>query len=610
LVGFVILGLSYLTGFARKAQPLMALVAVIAPAISCVITFMLFADMLSSSTNLVFTEHVFSWLSIADVNISVSLLGDRLSIYMSIFITFIGSLIHLYATGYMKEDEGFAKFFAYFHLFMASMLILVFADNPMIMFVGWEGVGLCSYLLISYYHTGADNVIAGNKAFILNRVGDFGFLLGIIFLYFAIGKDGFNFADLKQHINLIDASTLTIIGMLLFVGAMGKSAQIPLYTWLPDAMAGPTPVSALIHAATMVTAGVYMVARFGFLYDLIPNVGLLIAYIGAASALLAAIIATRQSDIKKILAYSTMSQLGYMFIAVGLGQYDAGLFHTFTHAFFKALLFLCAGSVLYALHHEQNIFNMGGLKKQMPTTFIFMGIGTLALAGIPPFAGFFSKDAIMMVAFAKGEYIIWVGTVVTAGLTAYYMSRLMTLAFLAPAKHEHHIHAPSFQMQGVLAVLAIGSILAGLIGIPEVLGGFNGVGHWLRLDETKHLELAHSTEYALMFISVIVALGSLYFGYVKFKDGAVEPTTGIVTHKFYVDELYDTLFVRSARALSSMLDRVMNHLILDGFVSGCVKILQQCGNIIAYTQNGNIRTYIFYMLVGSALIFTYLLLVL
>lgn len=608
LVGFVILGISYLTGFAKKAQPLMALVAVIAPAISCVITMMLFASMLSAP-DLTFTQNLFSWINLGDVNIGVSLLGDRLSIYMSIFITFIGTLIHLYATGYMKEDEGFAKFFAYFHLFMASMLILVYADNPMILFVGWEGVGLCSYLLISYFHTGADNVNAGNKAFILNRVGDFGFLLGIVFLYFAIGKDGFSFMDLKAHINLIDANMLCIIGLLLFVGAMGKSAQIPLYTWLPDAMAGPTPVSALIHAATMVTAGVYMVARFGFLYDLIPDIGLLIAYIGAASALLAAVIATKQSDIKKILAYSTMSQLGYMFIAVGLGQYDAGLFHTFTHAFFKALLFLCAGSVLYALHHEQNIFHMGGLKKAMPATFVFMGIGTLALAGVPPFAGFFSKDAIMMAAFAKGQYAIWAVTVITAGLTAYYMSRLMTLAFLAPAKHEHHIHAPSMQMQGVLAILAAGSVLVGFLNVPAPMGGFNFIGSWLEIHES-HLELSHSTEYMLMLLNVVVALGALYFGYTKFKNGAEESTSGIVANKFYIDELYDIVFVRSARSLSSAFDSVINHQILDGFVNGCVGVVKQLGNTIAYTQNGNIRTYIFYMLVGTAFIFTYLLLVL
>ena len=335
LLGALLNGGFYIYHIKIKKVPeiLFAIIGTVFPFLAFVFTFILFMDMNQNAT--VYSQHLFMWLDLDKLTIPMQLLGDNLSIFMSLFVTFVGTLIHLYAVAYMKNDEGFGKFFAYFNLFLASMLLLVLADNPIILFIGWEGVGVCSYLLISFYYKTKENVVAGNKAFIVNRVGDLGFLLGVITLFFALNQTGISFGSMQEHITEASEPLLILSGILLFVGAMGKSAQIPLYTWLPDAMLGPTPISALIHAATMVTAGVYMVARFHFLYESIPDVGLFIAYIGAFSALFAAIIATRQTDIKKILAYSTMSQLGYMFIAVGLGLYSSGLFHVFTHAFFE-----------------------------------------------------------------------------------------------------------------------------------------------------------------------------------------------------------------------------------------------------------------------------------
>jgi len=371
------------------------------PLISFLITLSLFLKM--NSEGIIYKQQIFTWLNIDKLNIEMALLGDNLSIFMSMFVTFVGWLIHIYAIGYMKGDNGFGKFFAYFNLFLASMLILVLADNPIILFIGWEGVGVCSYLLIKFYYGSAANVMAANKAFIVNRIGDFGFLLGVVTLFFALGEVDLSFGSIEANISNASNELLILSGFLLFVGAMGKSAQIPLYVWLPDAMAGPTPISALIHAATMVTAGVYMVARFHFLYSGIEEIGIFIAYIGAFSALFAAIIATRQTDIKKILAYSTMSQLGYMFIAVGLGFYSSGLFHVFTHAFFKAMLFMGAGGVIIALHHEQNIFKIAQHRANLPIIGATFLVGVIAISGIPPFSGFFSKDAILAAAFQEGQ---------------------------------------------------------------------------------------------------------------------------------------------------------------------------------------------------------------
>ncbi len=403
LIGAILNGALYFYNIKKRniGELPFAFIGTLTPLISFLITLSLFLKMLEEK--IIFKQHIFTWLNISSLNVDMAFLGDNLAIFMSMFVTFVGWLIHIYAVGYMKGDEGFGKFFAYFNLFLASMLILVLADNPVILFIGWEGVGVCSYLLIKFYYGDKNNVLAANKAFIVNRVGDFGFLLGIATLFFALGQVDLSFSSIEANLGNTTNGWLLLAGFLLFVGAMGKSAQIPLYTWLPDAMAGPTPISALIHAATMVTAGVYMVARFHFLYSGIEEIGTFIAYIGAFSALLAAIIATRQTDIKKILAYSTMSQLGYMFIAVGLGFYSTGLFHVFTHAFFKAMLFMGAGGVILAIHHEQNIFNIAKHRASLPiisTTFL---IGVIAISGIPPFSGFFSKDAILAAAFQEGH---------------------------------------------------------------------------------------------------------------------------------------------------------------------------------------------------------------
>lgn len=464
-----------------------------------------------------YKQELFTWVNIGNLNIAMGFLGgDNLAIFMSMFVTFIGWLIHIYAIGYMTGDKGFGKFFAYFNLFLASMLILVLADNPVILFIGWEGVGLCSYLLIAFYYTDKENVIAGNKAFIANRVGDFGFLLGIVTLFFALGEVDLSFTSLEANIANASPGLLALSGFLLFVGAMGKSAQIPLYVWLPDAMAGPTPISALIHAATMVTAGVYMVARFSFLYIGIEEIGTFIAYIGAFSALLAAVIATRQQDVKKILAYSTMSQLGYMFIAVGLGFYSSGLFHVLTHAFFKAMLFMGAGGMIIALHHEQNIFKMAQHRVQLPiiggATFL---IGVIAISGIPPFSGFFSKDAILAAAFQEGQYLIWLIGMFTAFLTAFYMFRMYFILFVAPNKHTTSYVYTSKTITIPLLILAVGAVGAGFLNLPTVLGGEHLVDTWLAQTNSVQLHMSHATEYILMVVSVVVAAAGIFVAYKK-----------------------------------------------------------------------------------------------
>jgi NADH-quinone oxidoreductase subunit L len=604
LLGFVLLSALYIASF-RVTIPkiLYTVIAITMPIVSFIFALLLFIGALNE--NNLYHQMLFTWFHIDVYTINVALLGDHLSLFMTLFITFIGGLIHIYATGYMKDEEGYGKFFAYFHLFMASMLLLVLADSPVMMFVGWEGVGLCSYLLISYYHHGNENVKAGNKAFVANRVGDFGFLIGLSLLFITIGQYGFSYEALSAHIGEISFSMLTAIGLLLFVGAMGKSAQIPLYVWLPDAMAGPTPVSALIHAATMVTAGVYMVARFAFLYDLIPQVGLFIASLGALSALFAAVIALQQRDIKKILAYSTMSQLGYMFVGVGLGAYDAGIFHVFTHAFFKALLFLGAGSVIVALHHEQDIFKMGALRKKLPLTFITMSIATLALAGIPPFSGFFSKDAIMMTAFASGHYLIWLATFITAGLTAYYMTRLMVLTFITPVKKEHHIHSVTFGMQGVLAVLAVGAVFASVAGFPTIFGGNNFLGSWMNV-EVKH-HISHSSEYLLMAANVSVGLFGIFIGYRRFATKRIEPNAkSIIANKFYIDELFDAVLIRPLKRTSIILTHTIDIGLIDRILYLLSNGYHHLGDKAALMQNGHVRTYALYMLIGISLAFIYI----
>ena len=555
-------------------------------------------------------NELFTWIDIAAFKISVAFMADRLSALMISFITFIGLLIHIYAAGYMKEDAGYGKFFAYFNLFMGSMLLLVLADNPIMMFIGWELVGLSSYLLIGFYHTDSKNITAANKAFILNRVGDFGFIIALSLLFISLEGTSFTYEAIKLNILTIDHTTLSIIGGLLFVGAMGKSAQIPLYVWLPDAMAGPTPVSALIHAATMVTAGVYMVARYSFIYEEIPNIGLFIATVGAASALFGAIIASYQSDIKKILAYSTMSQLGYMFIAVGLGAYSSGIFHVFTHAFFKALLFMGAGAVIIALHHEQNIFKMGGLKTRLKLVYITMFIATLAISGIPPFSGFFSKDAILVTAFASEHYVIWgVGTL-TAGLTAFYMFRMLFSVFHANTKESHRLQKLPLSMTLPLLILAVGATTAGFLGVNEAYGGSNLITNFLVLPDRLH-HISHITEYMIDTLNVSLAFIGMLLAYKLFATDALPAKADssfrkLAIHKFYIDEFYDFLIVKPLLSMSNVIANTLDPKLFDGFINALVRLYMNISLLFAQLQNGKVRYYALYIIAGVSMMSSYL----
>lgn len=609
LLGAITNGLLYFYHIKKGkiCETYFAIIGTFTPLISFLITLNLFLTMLEEKV--VFKQHLFTWLNIDKLNIEMAFLGDNLSIFMSMFVTFVGWLIHIYAIGYMRGDDGFGKFFAYFNLFLASMLILVLADNPIVLFIGWEGVGLCSYLLIKFYYGNRENVIAANKAFIVNRVGDFGFLIGVVTLFFALGQVDLSFETIEANIGNTTNSLLLLSGFLLFVGAMGKSAQIPLYVWLPDAMAGPTPISALIHAATMVTAGVYMVARFHFLYSGIEEIGLFIAYIGAISALLSAVIATKQTDIKKILAYSTMSQLGYMFIAVGLGFYSTGLFHVFTHAFFKAMLFMGAGGIIIALHHEQNIFKIAKHRANLPIIGITFLIGVIAISGIPPFSGFFSKDAILAVAYQEGQYLIYAIALFTAFLTAFYMFRMYFIVFVTPNNHDKDYVYTSKTITMPLIILAIGAVGAGFLNLPTIFGGEHLVDTWLGSLNSKAIHLDHTTEYILMILSVVVAAFGIFVAYKKYANfdlSKEETEIGFVGKKLYVDELYDFLFVRSAKHISTFIDRVIDDKIIDAFIMKSSNSFVDVGKKLAVIQNANVRFYAAFMLVGMTCIFIYL----
>jgi NADH-quinone oxidoreductase subunit L len=605
----LLLAIVYLSDTKTNRYTFYTIVGVGTPAIMTVMSLIVGYQLLSGSDTIHNT--LLQWIDIGDFNISIAFMADRLSVVMISFITFIGTLIHIYAAGYMKEDKAYGKFFAYFNLFMGSMLLLVLADNPIMMFVGWELVGLSSYLLIGFYHQESANITAANKAFILNRVGDFGFIMALALLFVNVGEGGFTFEAIAANISTIDPEMLSLIGILLFVGAMGKSAQIPLYVWLPDAMAGPTPVSALIHAATMVTAGVYMVARYSFLYVEIPDVGIFIASIGAASALFAAVIASYQNDIKKILAYSTMSQLGYMFMAVGLGAYSAGIFHVFTHAFFKALLFMGAGAVIIALHHEQDIFKMGGLKKHLKLVYITMFIATLAISGIPPFAGFFSKDAILVTAFASEHYVIWgVGTL-TAMLTAYYMFRMLFTVFYSEQKENHEMYPVPKSMTQPLVILAFGAATAGFLGVNEAYGGSSMINNFLSLPDTK-LHLSHATEYMIGGLNVILALLGMGLAYKLFAKNAQKAEGDTLfkrfaINKFYVDEVYEVLIVKPLLGMSDLIAKVIDPKIFDGFINLNVWAYLRSAGLFAKLQNGKVRYYALYILVGVSAMSYYML---
>jgi NADH-quinone oxidoreductase subunit L len=601
-VSALVLGFSYLYDTQKRlSNRYYTIIAVGVPVIITLLSFILIFEAMGRTKDFVVLAHLFTWVDIGEFTIDFGFMVDRLSLVMIGFITFIATLIHIYAVGYMSEDEGFGKFFAYFNLFLGSMLLLVLASNPIIMFIGWELVGLASYLLIGFYHKVSTNITAANKAFIVNRVGDFGFIIGLSVLFITLEGEGFTFVDIANGIGGLSSSTLTFVGLMLFIGAMGKSAQIPLYVWLPDAMAGPTPVSALIHAATMVTAGLYLVARFGFLYNEIPHIGEFIAYVGAFSALMAALIASFQRDIKKILAYSTMSQLGYMFIAVGLGAYSTGIFHVFTHAFFKALLFMGAGAVIVALHHEQDIFKMGNLRRYLPKTYMTMLIATLAIASIPPFAGFFSKEAIINHAYFSGNYTIWLISIFTAFLTAFYMFRLIFVVFIANEQKSYsNLHKLGKVMIYPLIILAVGSASVGFLGVGHTFQGF------LALPDSTYL-IAHTTEYTLMAVNILVSVAGIYLAYRLFASNPQEPKADIpmkvlFINKFYVDELYHYVFVKGIQRLSNFFDRVVDDKIIDGFLGVFTKSYFYTAKVFNFFQDGTVRHYAIYILFSVSLI--------
>jgi NADH-quinone oxidoreductase subunit L len=618
LVGFTINGL----GFKRLPKALVSLIAVAMPLASFAITLLLFQKFQSGGAKSVVLKYG-EWISTYGVNVSFSLLIDQLSLIMLSFVTGVGTLIHIYSIGYMGKDEGFGKFMAYLNLFMFSMLALVMGGNYMMMFIGWEGVGLCSFLLIGFWNRNRSYNAAAQKAFVMNRIGDLGLILGVFLIFIFFGTSEYSEVELalsyESNPYKVDSWQMIAVTMLLFVGAMGKSAQVPLYTWLPDAMAGPTPVSALIHAATMVTAGIYMVVRSNFLYSLAPTTLMVILVIALITALLAASIGIFQNDIKKVLAYSTVSQLGYMFMALGLASYTSGMFHVITHAFFKALLFLGAGSVIHAMHHEQDIRNMGGLRKYMPITFITFAVATLAISGIPPFAGFFSKDEILMHLYQKSP-ILWGLGLAGSAMTAFYMFRLFFLTFLGEFRgteeQREHLHESPISMTFPLMVLAVLSIGGGLLNVPEV---FAKNADWLnsfmsplfttakkvnpKLFEHHHLD--HSTEYMLMGVSVLVALGSIIFAYIKFVSQRTVPKaeaeqTGIgklLAHKYYVDEAYNAIFVRPLQMFSRFLANTFE-VVVDFFVEGTGQLVNLLGNIFRKMQTGNVGTYVFAIVIG------------
>ncbi|HEY6865834.1 MAG TPA: NADH-quinone oxidoreductase subunit L, partial [Candidatus Eisenbacteria bacterium] len=558
------------------------------------------------------TDTVYTWFRVGDFSADVSFLLDPLSAVMILVVTGVGFLIHVYSTGYMAHDPSVRRFFLYLNLFMFAMLTLVLADNFLLMFVGWEGVGLCSYLLIGFWYERPAAAAAGKKAFVVNRIGDFGFLLGMLTLFAfggSLNYDRLFHAAPHVFAGAAGLGVVTVAALLLFLGATGKSAQIPLYVWLPDAMEGPTPVSALIHAATMVTAGVYMVARCHVLFQLAPAALETVAVIGAATALLAATIGLAQNDIKRVLAYSTVSQLGYMFMACGVGAFGAGIFHLMTHAFFKALLFLGAGSVIHALSNEQDLRRMGGLASRLPWTHATMLIATIAIAGIPPFAGFFSKDEILGSAFAAGHRGVWLAGVVGAVLTAFYMFRLYVLCFRGPSRlsheAEHHLHESPPAMTVPLAILAFLTVVGGWIGLPMQAGG-HVLERWLRpVFETGALEgaarpaLPHAVEWALILVSVLAAVAGIVGAlqlYLRRPETATALATrfaglrSLLEHKYWVDELYDALVVRPFTALARWFWRFWDETIVDGIVNGTGYTLEAASAVLRLFQTGFVGT--------------------
>ncbi|HEY0670020.1 MAG TPA: NADH-quinone oxidoreductase subunit L [Sphingobacteriaceae bacterium] len=618
LIGFLLIGL----GRNMLSKAIIGFIGCTTVLVSFIISIGIFLELNSSSVKSV-TIPLFDWINAGSLSIPFSFLIDPLSSIMLLIVTGIGFLIHVYSTGYMHHDAGFGKFFSYLNLFIFFMLLLVLGSNYVVMFIGWEGVGLCSYLLIGFWFTNSSYASAAKKAFVMNRIGDLGFLIAVFLIFATFGSVEFASIFPQAASMTSGDNMLVLITILLFVGAAGKSAQIPLFTWLPDAMAGPTPVSALIHAATMVTAGIYMIARSNILFTLSPLTLDIVAIIGLATAILAACIALTQNDIKKVLAYSTVSQLGYMFLGLGVGAYTGAFFHVITHAFFKALLFLCAGSVIHAMTNEQDMRQMGGLRKKLPVTFFTMLLGTIAISGLPPFSGFFSKDEILAHTFEHNK-VLWVIGVIGAMLTAFYMFRMMFLTFFGSFRgtqeQANHLHESPKSMTIPLIVLAILSVIGGFIGVPEVLGG----SHWLAgflspvfevsTSKTGVLHLDHATEYILMAVSVAGALIAALLAYSRYvrsgrvpvADGAQRPALANLSYnKFYIDEIYNAVIIRPLDTLSSFFFKVIDKAGIDGIVNGFGKGALESSKGLRLLQTGNIGFYIFVMVISIAGIIVY-----
>ena len=552
--------------------------------------------------------NAYEWIAAGTFKATIGFQIDALSTVMIVTVTTVSFFIHIYSFGYMHGDPGFARFYAYLNLFVFSMLVLVLANNYLMMFVGWEGVGLCSYLLIGFWYTRRSASDAGKKAFIVNRIGDFGFLIGMFLMITTLGTVDFSEVFAKAP-TLLPAGTATAIALLLFVGACGKSAQFPLYVWLPDAMEGPTPVSSLIHAATMVTAGVYMVARSNVLYTMAPTAGAVVAWVGVITALLAATIALVNTDIKRVLAYSTVSQLGYMFIGVGVGAYSAGVFHLFTHAFFKGLMFLAAGSVMHAMSDELNMRKMGGLLSKMKITGITFWVGALAIAGVPPLSGFWSKDEILASAYKSGHPMIWLLGVVGAMMTAFYMFRLIFMTFHGKPRDQHlhdHAHESPSSMTVPLIALAVGSVVVGFVGYPPGHGfidGFLGPVLGRHGGQAGHDGLPESV---LIGISVLAAAAGIGIAFAMHRSGrlgveSAQPIHRLLTNKWYVDEIYEAVILKPIHKASETLWTVFDTIFIDGLVNASGYLVKGIGWLTTRFQSGNTPTYALWITLGAVL---------
>lgn len=624
LVGFLINGIYYALFKTRKedAHPSAVFPGIIATAAilgSFVFSVKVFIGLAGGGHDgaQLYTQHLFDWIAVGDLKLGFDLRVDHLSSLFTLVITGVGTLIHLYSIGYMAHDKAPGKFFAYLNLFCFSMLMLVMGSSLPLLFLGWEGVGLCSYLLIGFWFTDLEKAKAGKKAFIVNRVGDLGFLLGMFIIYYYFGSLDFDYLakafSESGVLEAIPSGVITLATLLLFLGCTGKSAQIPLFIWLPDAMAGPTPVSALIHAATMVTSGVYLLARLSPLFVAAPITMAVIAVVGALTAFFAASIALVQNDIKKVLAYSTVSQLGYMFLSCGVGAFVGGVFHVITHAFFKALLFLGAGSVIHGMNEEQDIQKMGGLRKAMPVTFATFLVGWLAICGVPGLSGFFSKDEILFNAFASphGNKFLWFMGALTAMMTAFYMTRLFYLVFLGAPRSTVHAHESSASMTLPLIILGGLSAVGGFLGIPAVFAEHaHWLDHWLSpvVKTIPHdaFKYGHIAEWVLMAISSFGAVFAIILAFKTYGNLKVpeslknryQSAHRVLMNKWYVDELYEYAFIKPIYRLSQRAWTGFDIAVIDRFVLGFGRISQWSGQAARSVHTGALQTYILLLLIG------------